>query len=325
MSAHIALPGIDPGQLRPGTVAPNILTGILRDSLDFHGLIVTDALNMAGVADLYGAEARRARLPRGRRPAASARRPARGDRRDGRARSTAARSRSERLDRRCAGCWSSSARIGLFTRRTVPLDSIPAVVGNAEFQADAARDRRAIDRDGEGFGGRRSTGSARARPPLTLVTYGEEENRTVGIALALELRARGFAVTLARLWPAERSARATIPSPRRSRGSPTAVFATADRPIARPRRDRPPRGAHRAHRPHGARAAHGARLARQSVRDRRPARGRLVPHRLALQRGRGAGRGAGARRRDDHHAAGCRSRFPPSYARGWGLQRQVDP
>ena len=57
MSAHIALPGIDRGQLRPGTVAPNILTGILRDSLGFHGLIVTDALNMAGVADLYGAEA----------------------------------------------------------------------------------------------------------------------------------------------------------------------------------------------------------------------------------------------------------------------------
>src|SRR6185295_14875752 len=29
MSAHIALPGIDQGQLRPGTVVPEILTGIL--------------------------------------------------------------------------------------------------------------------------------------------------------------------------------------------------------------------------------------------------------------------------------------------------------
>ncbi|HEX4813522.1 MAG TPA: glycoside hydrolase family 3 N-terminal domain-containing protein, partial [Nonomuraea sp.] len=57
MSAHIALPGIDPGALRPGTVAPNVLTGILRDSLAFDGLVVTDALDMAGVARVYGAGA----------------------------------------------------------------------------------------------------------------------------------------------------------------------------------------------------------------------------------------------------------------------------
>ena len=57
MSAHIALPGIDGGLMRPGTVAPNILTGVLRDSLGFRGLVVTDALNMGGVANAYGAEA----------------------------------------------------------------------------------------------------------------------------------------------------------------------------------------------------------------------------------------------------------------------------
>ena len=49
MSAHIALPGLDDGKTRPATVAPNILTGVLRDSLGFRGLTVTDALNMAGV------------------------------------------------------------------------------------------------------------------------------------------------------------------------------------------------------------------------------------------------------------------------------------
>jgi Beta-glucosidase-related glycosidases len=36
-------PGLDSGRTRPGTVAPNILTGILRDSLGFEGLVVTDA------------------------------------------------------------------------------------------------------------------------------------------------------------------------------------------------------------------------------------------------------------------------------------------
>ena len=57
MSAHIALPGIDRGQVRPGTVVPEVLTGILRDSLRFDGLVVTDALTMSGVAAAYGAEA----------------------------------------------------------------------------------------------------------------------------------------------------------------------------------------------------------------------------------------------------------------------------
>ncbi|MEP6688316.1 MAG: hypothetical protein ABJC36_08200, partial [Gemmatimonadales bacterium] len=63
------------------------------------------------------------------------------------------------------------------------------------------------------------------------VTYGEEENRTVGIALAAELRAQGFAVTLARLWPA--SGVASYDSVATAlRRNPTAVFATADRPVA---------------------------------------------------------------------------------------------
>ena len=49
MSGHLALPAIDSGRTRPATLAPNILTGILRDSLRFRGLVVTDALDMGGV------------------------------------------------------------------------------------------------------------------------------------------------------------------------------------------------------------------------------------------------------------------------------------
>ncbi|HEX5005031.1 MAG TPA: glycoside hydrolase family 3 N-terminal domain-containing protein, partial [Gemmatimonadales bacterium] len=49
MSAHIALPGIDSGRVRPATVTPSLLTGVLRDSLGFEGLVVTDALDMGGI------------------------------------------------------------------------------------------------------------------------------------------------------------------------------------------------------------------------------------------------------------------------------------
>ncbi len=56
MSAHIALPALDPGQQRPGTLAPPILTGILRDSLHFQGLITTDALNRGAIVKEVGAD-----------------------------------------------------------------------------------------------------------------------------------------------------------------------------------------------------------------------------------------------------------------------------
>ena len=38
-------------------MVPEILTGILRDSLRFDGLVVTDALNMGGGGAAYGVEA----------------------------------------------------------------------------------------------------------------------------------------------------------------------------------------------------------------------------------------------------------------------------
>jgi beta-N-acetylhexosaminidase len=229
MSAHIALPGIDSGQLRPGTVAPNILTGVLRDSLKFHGMIVTDALNMAGVADAYGTEAAvRAFLagadlllqPADPRAAidAMARAVDRGE------------ITLERLDRSVRRVLEAKRSLGLFVRRTVPLDSIPAIVGNASFQADAAAIAArsiVLVKDSAGV----VYGLPRQRQPITLVTYAEEENRTAGTGLAAELRARGFGVTLARLWPA--SGPASYDSAAAAlRRNPVAVFAAADRPIA---------------------------------------------------------------------------------------------
>jgi beta-N-acetylhexosaminidase len=52
MTAHIAVPALDAPDL-PATLSPAILTGLLRDELKFQGLVVTDALEMAGVAKGY--------------------------------------------------------------------------------------------------------------------------------------------------------------------------------------------------------------------------------------------------------------------------------
>ncbi len=52
MTAHIQIPALDP--IHPATLSPAILTGTLRESLGFTGLIVTDALIMGAITSRYG-------------------------------------------------------------------------------------------------------------------------------------------------------------------------------------------------------------------------------------------------------------------------------
>jgi beta-N-acetylhexosaminidase len=52
MTAHLSVPALDPDGL-PATVSPKILSGVLRDELGFHGLVVTDAMNMQGLAAMF--------------------------------------------------------------------------------------------------------------------------------------------------------------------------------------------------------------------------------------------------------------------------------
>ena len=52
MTAHIAVPSLEPESI-PSTVSRKVLTGVLREELGFKGLIVTDAMDMQGLAALY--------------------------------------------------------------------------------------------------------------------------------------------------------------------------------------------------------------------------------------------------------------------------------
>lgn len=54
MSAHIALPAIEGDSSTPATLAPRIIRGLLRDSLGFRGIAITDAMTMEGVGKGYG-------------------------------------------------------------------------------------------------------------------------------------------------------------------------------------------------------------------------------------------------------------------------------
>jgi beta-N-acetylhexosaminidase len=53
MTAHILVPGVDE---LPATVSRQLLTDVLRGELGFDGLVITDALEMRGLADSIGIE-----------------------------------------------------------------------------------------------------------------------------------------------------------------------------------------------------------------------------------------------------------------------------
>jgi beta-N-acetylhexosaminidase len=60
MVAHVTVPALDPAADRVATTSPVIVTGLLKKQLGFKGIVVTDALDMAGLTRLYGSNPGRA-------------------------------------------------------------------------------------------------------------------------------------------------------------------------------------------------------------------------------------------------------------------------
>lgn len=54
MTAHIVYPALDPGL--PATLSRRVLTDLIRTEWRYGGVVITDALEMAAIADLYGVE-----------------------------------------------------------------------------------------------------------------------------------------------------------------------------------------------------------------------------------------------------------------------------
>jgi len=229
MSAHIAFPPFTSSD-EPGTLSAAVLTGLLRDSLRFRGLVVTDALMMGAIVAKYGAGEATVRaflagsdlllMPANPDSALEA--------------MTAAvangRISAERLDTSVRRMLEIKRRLRLYARRTVPLPDIMATVGARQFQ-NAAQDLavRALTlvRDTAGTLARlRAT-----RTRIALIGYADEGNGSVGQQLAELLRVNGDTIDYFRLWPMSGplsydSARTVIER------NPVALFAANVKPIS---------------------------------------------------------------------------------------------
>jgi beta-N-acetylhexosaminidase len=229
MSAHIAFPALT-GSNEPGTLSAAVLTGLLRDSLRFPGLVATDALTMGAIVAKYGAGEATVRaflagsdlllMPADADSAVRAMTAA----------VAAGRVTPERLAQSVRRVLEIKRRLGLLERRTVELDSIPPVVGSRRFQ-DAANDvavrSLTLVRD---VGGRLHALRAH-RGRLALIAYADEANSGVGQFLTDLLRQGGDTVEYFRLWPMSGtlsydSARAAIAR------APATVFVANVRPLS---------------------------------------------------------------------------------------------
>jgi beta-N-acetylhexosaminidase len=60
MVAHVTVPALDPEPNRVATTSRAVVTGLLREDMGFKGIVVTDALDMAGLTRLYAKDIGRA-------------------------------------------------------------------------------------------------------------------------------------------------------------------------------------------------------------------------------------------------------------------------
>lgn len=229
MSAHIAFPSFT-GSDEPATMSSAVLTGLLRDSLRFRGLVVTDALTMGAIVAKYGAGEATVRaflagsdlllIPANPDSACEA--------------MTAAvangRISVERLDASVRRLLEIKRHLGLYAQRTVSLPDIMATVGAKRFQSaaqDLAVRALTLVRDSSGTLARlRST-----RGKVALIAYADEFNGSVGQSLAEILRQHGDTIDYFRLWPMSGtlsydSARTVIDR------NPVALFAANVKPIS---------------------------------------------------------------------------------------------
>lgn len=227
MSAHVSLPQLISDRGRPATLDAGMLTGVLRDSLKFNGLVVTDALDMAGVVNTYGAgEATVQAFLAGSDLLLMPASPAQAID----AMTTAVetgRVTYDRLIHSVRRLLQLKMQLGLFRQRTVSLDSVSQIVGSSRFlpaSREIAQRSLVLVSDSAG-----TLDSLRRAPrKVALITYGEENAGTVGAGLARQLRAAGHTVTAFRLWPAS-GKEAFDSAETLARKSPYTVFAVSVR------------------------------------------------------------------------------------------------
>jgi beta-glucosidase-like glycosyl hydrolase/CubicO group peptidase (beta-lactamase class C family) len=193
MTAHVQVPGIlGPGS-PPATLAPEVLTDLLRTDLGFRGLLLTDALSMGAITDAYGlGEASVRSLEAGADVLLSPRDvPAAIDAVVAAVES--GRVTAARVERSARRILETKARLGLHRNRMTSLGAVSDVVGSGAHLAfaDTAASRSiTLPRDRDGLVPLRAAAAGR----ILHIRYAPSTWLWAGRAFAASLADRATAV-----------------------------------------------------------------------------------------------------------------------------------
>jgi beta-N-acetylhexosaminidase len=141
MTAHVRVLALDPDLGRVATTSPRIVTGLLKNQLGFKGIVVTDALDMAGLVGLYAKNPGRVAVDAFKAGSDVLTEPYNLDA-CYRAMLEAVRSgeiRQEQLDASVLKILRAKASLGLEKNRVVDVGAIPRLVGTPENIATGQR------------------------------------------------------------------------------------------------------------------------------------------------------------------------------------------
>jgi beta-N-acetylhexosaminidase len=191
MVAHVTVPALDADPNHVATISPAIVSDLLQQQLGFKGIVVTDALDMAGLTHLFANNIGRAAVESFKAgndvllipadfPASY------------NAMLQAVRSGEisrERLDRSVLKSLRTKASLGLQDARLVDLSAISGQVGkpqNLAFGQQVANDAVALVRDNGKVLPLKSKGTA--KPGLPYTTQEETRNQVVAVVFSDDMR-----------------------------------------------------------------------------------------------------------------------------------------
>jgi beta-N-acetylhexosaminidase len=205
MVAHVTVPSLDPQPDHVATTSPAIVSGLLKDQLGFRGLVVTDALDMAGLTRLYDNRVGRAAVDAFKAGNDMLLIPAD---LEGSYRAVLDAVRSgeistSRLDQSVLKILEAKAALGLDKARLVDLEALDAVVGKPEnllLGQQISDDAVTLVRESGKLLPLKASGTAGARLPYqktaevrdntVAVIFSEDVRQDTGSVLERQIRSR---------------------------------------------------------------------------------------------------------------------------------------
>ncbi|HEY6339577.1 MAG TPA: glycoside hydrolase family 3 N-terminal domain-containing protein [Candidatus Sulfotelmatobacter sp.] len=191
MVAHVTVPALDPDPNHVATISPSVVTDLLEKQLGFKGLIVTDALDMAGLTHLFANDIGRAAVEAFKAGNDLLLIPADlGASYEAMVKAVRSGEISRaRLDRSVLKILKIKASLGLQVSRTVDVSKLATAVGKPEnmaFGQQVAEAAVTLVRDNGKVLPLNSKGTPKAALPYTTVE--ETHNQTVGVIFSDDVR-----------------------------------------------------------------------------------------------------------------------------------------